>query len=71
MANEDEKSLDLRQEAVRKLTAQDEDCTPDVLRIAPVWPVAGSSGVIKVHLILSFMPIGLLEKDVLIMIRLL
>lgn len=46
MADNDEESLNLPLEAVRKLTAQDEQCTPDVLRIAPVWPVAGSSGVV-------------------------
>ncbi len=44
--NEDPRSiLDLTREEVRQLTAQDEECTPDVIRIAPVWPVAGSSGV--------------------------
>lgn len=37
--------LDLTREEVRQLTAQDEECTPDIIRIAPVWPVAGSSGV--------------------------
>jgi len=42
---DDAKSLDLRQGEVMVLTTQDEECTPDVLRIAPVWPVAGSSGV--------------------------
>ena len=42
---DDAKSLDLRLAEVMELTARDEECTPDVLRIAPVWPVAGSSGV--------------------------
>jgi len=40
-----EDSLDLRRPEVQKLTASDEECTPDVIRIAPVWPIAGSSGV--------------------------
>jgi len=45
--NEDPRSiLDLTREEVRQLTAQDEVCTPDIIRIAPVWPVAGSSGVV-------------------------
>lgn len=45
--SEDPRSiLDLTREEVRQITAQDEECTPDVIRIAPVWPVAGSSGVV-------------------------
>jgi len=46
MADVSEKDLDMRLETVRELFMQDEECTPDVIRIAPVWPVAGSSGVV-------------------------
>ena len=46
MSEDHGRTLDLTREEVRQLTAQDEECTPDVIRIAPVWPVAGSSGVV-------------------------
>ena len=38
--------LDLRREEAAKLFMRDEECTADVIRVAPVWPIAGSSGVI-------------------------
>jgi alkyl sulfatase BDS1-like metallo-beta-lactamase superfamily hydrolase len=46
MAQSPDANLDLTLDAVRELTAKDEECTTDVIRIAPVWPVAGNSGVV-------------------------
>ncbi len=42
----DDNYLDMSRPEVRDIFMKDEECTPDVIRVAPVWPVAGSSGVV-------------------------
>ena len=41
----DDSYLDMSRREVNELFMKDEECTPDVLRVAPGWPIAGSSGV--------------------------
>ncbi|MDP2919122.1 MAG: alkyl sulfatase dimerization domain-containing protein [Dehalococcoidia bacterium] len=38
--------LELTRREVNEIFMKDEDCTPDIIRVAPGWPIAGSSGVI-------------------------
>jgi len=41
----DDSYLDMNRQEVNQLFMSDEECAPDVLRVAPGWPIAGSSGV--------------------------